>query len=273
MTQLGVGIIGCGNISAAYCRLAPMFKSLSVRAVADINMDTARARAAEFDVRAETVADLLNAADIDVVVNLTIPAVHFEVTKSILEAGKHAYSEKPLVLTLNEAETLRELAAWREEQAIKKDLPRRWLVADEVLVDMVRVKASKPDDLSNIRGLKSEQIKRHGETWLQLIQTGLSLPPEEWPELPRRRKPDADLALVADLLMLVVNKEARASNISPQMIATRSQVEKMLNEGRQKLSDDWRGSLMNDAFTDILNGKTTLGVDNLKVVLETIPEQ
>ena len=111
MTQLGVGIIGCGNISAAYCRLAPMFKSLSVRAVADINMDTARTRAAEFDVRAETVADLLNAADIDVVVNLTIPAVHFEVTKSILEAGKHAYSEKPLVLTLNEAETLRELAA------------------------------------------------------------------------------------------------------------------------------------------------------------------
>lgn len=168
---------------------------------------------------------------------------------------------------------LRELTAWREEQAIKKDLPRRWLVADEVLADMARMKIITLDDFSTIRGLKPEQVKRHGETWLQLIQTGLNLPPEEWPELPRRRKPDADMALVTDLLMLVVNKQARASNISPQMIATRSQVEKMLTEGRKKLSDDWRGSLMNDVFADILHGKSTLGVENLKVVLEKTPKQ
>ncbi len=110
MTQLGVGIIGCGNISSSYLALAPLFRSLTVKAVADINMDTAQARAAEYDVRAETVDDLLKAPDIDVVVNLTIPAVHFDVTKRILEAGKHAYSEKPLVLTLAEGEELRELA-------------------------------------------------------------------------------------------------------------------------------------------------------------------
>ncbi len=111
MTQLGVGIIGCGNISTAYLTLAPMFKALKLVAVADINMDNARAKAADFDVRAETVEDLLKASDVDVVVNLTIPDVHFEVTKSILDAGKHAYSEKPLVLTLEEGEILRELAA------------------------------------------------------------------------------------------------------------------------------------------------------------------
>ena len=111
MTQLGVGIIGCGNISTSYLKLAPLFKALRLVAVADINMEAARARAAEFNVRAETVADLLKAPDIDVVVNLTIPAVHFAVTKQILEAGKHAYSEKPLVLTLAEGEELRNLAA------------------------------------------------------------------------------------------------------------------------------------------------------------------
>ena len=111
MTQLGVGIIGCGNISTSYLKLAPLFKSLDVKAVADINMDTARARAAEFGVRAETVADLLTADDIDVIVNLTIPGVHFAVTKQILEAGKHAYSEKPLVLSLEEGKELRDLAA------------------------------------------------------------------------------------------------------------------------------------------------------------------
>jgi predicted dehydrogenase len=111
MAQLGVGIIGCGYISTSYLGLAPLFKSLKLKAVADINMDAARARAAEYDVRAETVDDLLKAPDVDVIVNLTIPDVHFAVTKRILEAGKHAYSEKPLVLTLAEGEELRELAA------------------------------------------------------------------------------------------------------------------------------------------------------------------
>ncbi len=110
MTQLRVGIIGCGYIATSYLGLAPLFKSLKPVAVADINMDTAHARAAEYGVRAETVDDLLKAPDVDVIVNLTIPAVHFEVTKRILEAGKHAYSEKPLVLTLQEGEELRELA-------------------------------------------------------------------------------------------------------------------------------------------------------------------
>jgi len=65
----------------------------------------------EFGVRADSIDDLLAAADIDIIVNLTIPAAHFSVTKSILEAGKHAYSEKPLVLTLEEGEELRALAA------------------------------------------------------------------------------------------------------------------------------------------------------------------
>lgn len=109
-TKLGVGIIGCGNISTSYLKLAPLFAALDVRAVADINMAAAETRAAEYGVRAETVEDLLKAPDIDVVVNLTIPDVHYAVTRSILEAGKHAYSEKPLVLTLDEGKALRDLA-------------------------------------------------------------------------------------------------------------------------------------------------------------------
>jgi predicted dehydrogenase len=110
MAKLGVGIIGCGNISTAYLKLAPMFKALEVRRVADVNMGAATARAAEFNVKANSVDDLLAADDIDVVVNLTIPDAHYMVSKAILEAGKHAYSEKPLVLTLQEGETLKALA-------------------------------------------------------------------------------------------------------------------------------------------------------------------
>jgi predicted dehydrogenase len=110
MTKHGVGIIGCGNISAAYLRLAPMFRDIEVRAVADINIDAAKARAAEFGVRAETVDGLLAADDVDIVVNLTIPAAHFEVSARVLEAGKHVYSEKPFVLSLEEGAELKRLA-------------------------------------------------------------------------------------------------------------------------------------------------------------------
>lgn len=110
MATLGVGIIGCGSISATYLKLSPLFKGLEIRAVADINMDAANARAAEFNVRAESVDALLAADDIDVIVNLTIPEAHFDLTWRILKAGKHAYSEKPLVLSLEQGKTLRDLA-------------------------------------------------------------------------------------------------------------------------------------------------------------------
>ena len=111
MANLGIGIIGAGNISSAYLRLAPLFKGLEVRAVADMNMEAAKLRAEEFNVKAQSVDDLLANKDVDVVINLTIPDAHYAVTKRILEAGKHAYSEKPLVLTLDEGKTLRDLAA------------------------------------------------------------------------------------------------------------------------------------------------------------------
>lgn len=108
--KLGVGVIGCGNISAAYFSLAPLFKGIEMKACADINMDAAHARAKEFGLRAETVDGLLEAKDVDIVVNLTIPAVHYDVSRKALDAGKHVYSEKPFVLTVREGLDLKRRA-------------------------------------------------------------------------------------------------------------------------------------------------------------------
>jgi predicted dehydrogenase len=108
--ELGVGIIGCGNISTTYFSLAPLFRGLKVLACADINAQAAEARAKEYGVKAQTIDELLVNDEIDVVVNLTIPDAHFRVSKAILEAGKHVYSEKPLVLSLEEGEELRRIA-------------------------------------------------------------------------------------------------------------------------------------------------------------------
>ena len=108
--KLGVGVIGCGNISKTYFKHAPEFKGIEMRACADINMDAANARAKEFKLRAETVEGLLASDDIDIVVNLTIPAVHYEVSKQAIEAGKHVYSEKPFVLAIKDGLDLKKRA-------------------------------------------------------------------------------------------------------------------------------------------------------------------
>lgn len=108
--ELGVGIMGCGNISTTYFRLAPLFRGLKVLACADLNENAAQMRAEEYGVKAQSVADLLANDELDVIVNLTIPAAHFSVSKAILEAGKHVYSEKPLTITLEEGKALQALA-------------------------------------------------------------------------------------------------------------------------------------------------------------------
>src|SRR5689334_7125328 len=108
--ELGVGIIGCGNISTTYFSLSPLFKGLKVLACADINAQAAKQHAEEYGVVAQTIEELLANDEIDDVVNLTIPDAHYPVSKAAIEAGKHVYSKKPLVLTLEQGEELRRLA-------------------------------------------------------------------------------------------------------------------------------------------------------------------
>lgn len=107
---VGVGILGCGNISTSYLRLAPLFKGLEVRAVADIMPEAAKMRAEEYGTKAQTPDELLANSEIDIVVNLTIPEVHYKLSKEIVSAGKHAYSEKPLVLSVEEGLDLKKTA-------------------------------------------------------------------------------------------------------------------------------------------------------------------
>lgn len=113
---LGVGIIGCGNISAAYMKLSPLFRGIEVRACADVNPEAAKARAEEFKLRQETVDGLLASDDIDIIVNLTIPSAHYEISRRAIEAGKHVYSEKPFVLSVEEGQALAKAA---EEKGVR----------------------------------------------------------------------------------------------------------------------------------------------------------
>jgi len=103
---IGIGIIGCGNISGAYFKGAARFENIKVVSCADLSMNAAQAKAEEFDSTAESVDDLLANPEVDIVINLTIPAVHAEVSMKALEAGKHVHSEKPLSVSFEDAQEL-----------------------------------------------------------------------------------------------------------------------------------------------------------------------
>ena len=106
METLGVGLIGCGNISGIYLRNLPRCAGLEVRAVADARPEAAKAQGAKFDVPAISVDALLARDDIDIVVNLTVPDAHAPVIGQALAAGKHVFSEKPLATDLAAARAL-----------------------------------------------------------------------------------------------------------------------------------------------------------------------
>ncbi|SEB42547.1 Predicted dehydrogenase [Paramicrobacterium humi] len=99
MSRVGVGVIGAGVISTQYLENLTSFPDLDVRFIADLDTERAAAQAQKFGVAASgTVDELLVDDDIEIVVNLTIPAVHVEVALQALEAGKHVWSEKPFAL-------------------------------------------------------------------------------------------------------------------------------------------------------------------------------
>ena len=109
-SRIGIGINGCGNISSAYLRLAPLFNNIKIVSCADINAEYSKSKADEFGILSEDVLSLLNSKEVEIVLNLTVPDSHFSVSKSILNSGKHLYSEKPFTLSLAQAIELNELA-------------------------------------------------------------------------------------------------------------------------------------------------------------------
>ena len=107
-----VGVIGCGAISAAYLRMAAQLPILEIAACADLDLERARSRAAEFGVpEALSVEALLDDPRIEVVLNLTVPKAHAPIALAALERGKHTFAEKPLGIDRTEGEAILAAAA------------------------------------------------------------------------------------------------------------------------------------------------------------------
>ncbi len=106
-----IGVIGCGNISGIYFKNLQQFDGIEVVACADLDVERARSKAKEFNIaKGCSVQELLDDPDIEIVVNLTIPAAHMDVCMQVLKAGKHVYVEKPLAVSLEDGRRILDYA-------------------------------------------------------------------------------------------------------------------------------------------------------------------
>jgi predicted dehydrogenase len=104
---VGVAVVGCGTISSAYLRNLTAFPDLNVLYCADLEVERAKAQAAAFGVPAAgTTAEALAHPHVEIVVNLTLPATHAEISIAAVEAGKSVWVEKPLALDTASASEL-----------------------------------------------------------------------------------------------------------------------------------------------------------------------
>ncbi|UPG62594.1 Gfo/Idh/MocA family protein [Metabacillus endolithicus] len=112
MERVKVGIIGCGTISNVYLdNLTQRYKLIEVVACADLFVEKAEELAKKYNVpKACSVEDLLADPEVEIILNLTIPAAHYEINVAALQSGKHVYCEKPLALNLEDAKKSIELA-------------------------------------------------------------------------------------------------------------------------------------------------------------------
>jgi predicted dehydrogenase len=109
-----VGVIGCGKISGIYLENAGIFEDIEVVACSDLVLERAEAQAEAYGVpKACTPGDLLADPEVEIVLNLTVPVVHAEVSMAALEAGKHVYTEKPLAVDREEGQRMVEMAGER----------------------------------------------------------------------------------------------------------------------------------------------------------------
>ncbi|UVY82769.1 Gfo/Idh/MocA family oxidoreductase [Brachybacterium sp. NBEC-018] len=109
---VGVGIIGAGVISEQYLTHLTSFPDVAVLAIGDIVPEAAASRAGEYGIELHGGPEVvLDHPGIEIVVNLTIPTAHFDVSRRIVEAGKHVWTEKPITTASEDAAALLALAA------------------------------------------------------------------------------------------------------------------------------------------------------------------
>lgn len=165
------------------------------------------------------------------------------------------------------AAVLRELTAWREGEAKRRNVPRGRVVRDEVLLQLARHPPRQQDELRKVRGLHASEIDRNGESMLAVIQTALALPPSAWPTLAKERKPEPESNGLVELLQAIVKACALEKEIAPTLLATTADLQELVDAKTNRSTLDlpllkgWRRILVGELLLDALDGKVAFIVD------------
>ena len=150
---------------------------------------------------------------------------------------------------------LQKLAGWREKVAINSNRPRRWILKDEVLIDLSRRMPGNPGQLKKIRGLEEKTIAKNGSKLLELIQQGKSMPQEQWPVDDKSWvKLNRQQEVLADLLMCCLRIISVNHDITAAAIASRKDVEKLISGAFDTpLMQGWRRKIAGDTLVDVID--------------------
>ena len=105
-----IGLVGCGHISETYFRAQEFFNNIKIIKCADINSNTANNCAKKYNIQSVAVEEIFKDKEVEIILNLTIPRAHFEISKKALLSGKHCYSEKPLCINFEDGKKLLEIS-------------------------------------------------------------------------------------------------------------------------------------------------------------------
>lgn len=165
------------------------------------------------------------------------------------------------------AAVLRDLAAWREGEAKRRNVPRNRIVRDEVLLQLARHPPRQMDELRNVRGLHGSEADRNGETLLAIIRAALALPSSAWPVLSKERKPEPESTGLVELLQAIVKACANKEEIAPTLLATTADLQALVDTKTDRATLDlpllrgWRRILVGEVLLDALEGRLTVTVD------------
>ncbi len=165
---------------------------------------------------------------------------------------------------------LQALAAWREEQALAKNLPRRWILKDDILLEIARRSPANEKELERVRGVDAGFVRKHGKEILDLIEIAQQLPRDQWPKdkfLAARPTPLQEATL--DLLNAALRLIAIDAGLSPQVIASRKDLLALLNnEEHCALLQGWRKGLAGEPLQELIAGQRQIVMEQGRISLQ-----
>ncbi|MDH5407629.1 MAG: ribonuclease D [Gammaproteobacteria bacterium] len=168
----------------------------------------------------------------------------------------------------NKLAILQRLAAWREELAVTQNRPRKWILADDVMVALTQQAPSSVAQLKTLRGLAPRVLEKYGQDILDMIEQAKQLPKDQWPCKDKLQRPSSQQEALTDGLMSLLKIRAAENSITASALANRKDIEQLvMGEQDLPLLHGWRAQLVGNDLVKMLKGELKLQVISGKLTV------